>query len=82
MIPASGLQARPVAYPDVIAVAAPWLMVRPQVELASTTSQLAWATQLLDRINGCTGHHHTDTTAIEQWVQNRRRIASARASTR
>jgi len=71
----SGLQAHVAAYPDVIAIAATLLTIRPRIEHPSTPTEPAWPTLLLDRINERTGSGHEDVTPIEQWVQHRRLIA-------
>lgn len=75
----SGLLAHVAAYPGVVAIAATLLTARPRVEQPSTPTEPAWPTLLLDRINERTGAHHTDTTPIEQWAQNRRLITRAKA---
>lgn len=74
-------QAHLTAYPNVVAIAATLLTARPRIEQPNTPAEPAWPTLLLDRIKERTGARHTDTTPIEQWVQNRRLIARTRAHT-
>jgi hypothetical protein len=76
----SGLQAHVDAYPDVIAIAATLLTIRPLVEQPNTPAASASPINLLASINERTGARHTDATPIEQWMQNGRLIANARAS--
>lgn len=74
----NGTQAHVAAYPELIAIAATLLTVRPRLEQPSTPTESAWTRLTLCRINERTGAHHTDTTPIEQWVHNCRQSAGVK----
>jgi hypothetical protein len=73
----SGLDAHLRAYPDLIAIADTLVTAYLRVQQPATTPEADWPAELLGRINGRTGHRHTDSTPIEQWVHDRSLIAAA-----
>ena len=67
----SGIHAHVAAYPEVIATAATLLTIGPQLEYPCALTQSGMVALLINRINERTGARHTDSTPVEQWVQNR-----------
>jgi hypothetical protein len=76
----NGLHAHVSAYPELIAIAATLLTIRPQVEKPGSSKSSASPALLVTRINERTGSRHTDGTPVEQWLRNRRRLVRLQAS--
>jgi len=76
----SGLHAYVSAYPELIAIAATLLTIGPQVEHPGMSTPSGSVAVLIARINERTGGHHTESTPVEQWVQNRRLVTTTRSA--